>query len=269
MITFNFITFNSAMQLFITPFEKSWTQIIINNKDILDQMRKVLRMKIWDKCFVQNNNERLEIEIKDRDKTTITWKMLSTETRQLWTMNHELLILNSELCIIISMSNKRPKMELIVQKLSEIWIKYIYIRPSERSIIKEVNDKKMERLYKISQEAVEQSRWRDLPKIEFIKDISKLIQDKKVIIFDKSDKKSSSTRNLLSKTNREHWNIETLRLWNIIWIIGPEGWLTPKDYQSFWENYEIVSLWDTVLRMETASIIAWRYIKNLSIDIKS
>ncbi|MBO4516461.1 RNA methyltransferase [bacterium] len=56
------------------------------------------------------------------------------------------------------MSNKRDKIELIVQKLSEIGIKHIYFWPSERSVIKEWNEKKAERLNKIAKEAIEQSR---------------------------------------------------------------------------------------------------------------
>lgn len=228
------------MQLFITEFKKTWKQINLDNKEILDQMRKVLRMKIWDKFFVQNDKQRHEIEIIDRNKTAITWNILKTEINELWTINYEL-------WIIVSMSNRWSKMELIVQKLSEIWIKNIYIRPSERSIIKDANEKKMERINKISKEAVEQSRWRELPKIEFINDISKIIQDKKVIIFDKN----------------QRCNVASIQRWNAIWIIGPEWWLTKKDYQNFGENYETISLWDTVLRTETASIVAGRILKNI------
>ena len=60
--------------------------------------------------------------------------------------------------MIVSMPNKWEKAELIVQKLSEIGIDKIIFWPSERSIIKERNGKKEERLQKIIKEAVEQSR---------------------------------------------------------------------------------------------------------------
>ncbi len=239
------------MQLFITDFKQNWDKIIIANPEILEQTRKVLRMKIWDKFFVQKETTRHEIQILDRDKTTIKWNIIKTEDNQLWTMN-------SELWIVISMPNKRPKAELIVQKLSEIGIDNIYFRPSERSVLKERNDKKMERLQKISQEAVEQSRWRTLPKIEFIKDITKTISDQKIIIFDKVDtneKNPSPTGKLFCETS---WGWS-----NVLWIIGPEGGLTTKDYEKFGNNYEIISLWDTVLRMETASIIGSWLLKNI------
>jgi 16S rRNA (uracil1498-N3)-methyltransferase len=55
------------------------------------------------------------------------------------------------------MPNKRDKAEMIVQKLTEIGINFIVFWPSERSVIRDINTSKMERLEKISKEAVEQS----------------------------------------------------------------------------------------------------------------
>jgi len=224
------------MQLFITNFEKKWEIVKISDTEIISQIRKVLRMKIWDIFFVQKENERYKLQISDRDDKSIYWSIMDTikysePINKIW--------------IAIAMSNKREKMETIVQKLSEIWIKYIYFRPSERSIIRERNDKKIERLNKIAKEAVEQSRWRQLPKITFRKNISETIEWKEVIVFDKSE---HNTKNI--------WTTK-----NILWIIGPEWGLTENDYKKFWEKIKTISLWDTVLRTETASIIAARYLQ--------
>lgn len=225
------------MQLFITDFEKKWETIKISDTEILSQIRKVLRMKIWDTFFVQNGNTRYKLEILDRDDKNIFWKILES-------IEHPKQI--DEIWIAIAMSNKRDKMETIVQKLSEIWIKNIFFRPSERSIIRERNEKKLDRLNKIAKEAIEQSRWRELPKITFGKDISKIIEWKEVIVFDKSESNFTSI-----------WTIK-----NALWIIWPEWGLTENDYKKFWEKIKTVSLGDTVLRTETASIIAARYLKN-------
>ena len=225
------------MQLFITDFEKKWESIKISDTEILSQIRKVLRMKIWDIFFVQNENKRYKMQISDRDDKNIFWKILESieypeQINEIW--------------IAIAMSNKRDKMETIVQKLSEIWIKNIFFRPSERSIIKERNEKKLDRLNKIAKEAIEQSRWRQLPKITFEKDISKIIGWKEIVIFDKSESNFTSI-----------WTVK-----NTLWIIWPEWGLTENDYKKFWEKIKTVSLGDTVLRTETASIIAARYLKN-------
>jgi len=230
------------MQLFITEFEKKWESIKISNTEILAQIRKVLRMKIWDEFFVQNENIRYKLQITDWDDKNIFWNIIDS-------IEYSKPIDNN--WIAIAMSNKRDKMEIIVQKLSEIWIKHIYFRPSERSIIRERNEKKLERINKIAKEAVEQSRWRFLPEIKFEKDISKIIEWKNIIIFDKCE--STVTKNSNFTKSKQA----------ILWIVWPEWWLTDNDYKIFWDNKRTVSLWDTVLRTETASITAAWIIKNI------
>ena len=225
------------MQLYITNFEKKWESIKISDTKILSQIRKVLRMKIWDSFFVQNGNIRYKLKISNRDDKNIFWQIVEFIEHPKWI---------NETWIAIAMSNKRDKMETIVQKLSEIWIKNIFFRPSERSIIRERNEKKLERINKIAKEAIEQSRWRELPKITLEKDISKIIEWKEVIVFDKSESNFTSI-----------WTVK-----NALWIIWPEWWLTENDYKKFWKKIKTVSLGDTVLRTETASIIAARYLKN-------
>jgi len=224
------------MQLFITDFKQNWDKIIISNPEILEQTRKVLRMKIWDKFFVQKENMRYQLEISSWDKFSITGKILETilQTKD---------VSNKNIWIVVAMPNKWSKAELIVQKLSEIWVDEIYFRPSERSVLKDWNNKKWERLQKISQEAVEQSRWWKLPKIEFVKNIFPVLQNKKIIVFDMVDQKAIPSCDSQA---------------NIIWIVWPEWWFTQKDYENFWKNFDLISLGDTVLRMETASIVwAW------------
>lgn len=224
------------MQLFITDFKQNWDKIIISNPEILEQTRKVLRMKVWDKFFVQKENTRYQLEISSWDKFSITGKILETilQTKD---------ISNKNIWIVVAMPNKWSKAELIVQKLSEIWVDEIYFRPSERSVLKDWNNKKWERLQKISQEAVEQSRWWKLPKIEFVKNIFPVLQNKKIIVFDMVDQK------VIPSCDSQA---------NIIWVVWPEWWFTQKDYENFWKNFDLISLGDTVLRMETASIVwAW------------
>ena len=224
------------MQLFITDFKQNWDKIIISNPEILEQTRKVLRMKIWYKFFVQKENTRYQLEISSCDKFSITGKILETilQTKD---------VSNKNIWIVVAMPNKWSKAELIVQKLSEIWVDEIYFRPSERSVLKDWNNKKWERLQKISQEAVEQSLWWKLPKIEFVKNIFPVLQNKKIIVFDMVDQKVIPSYDSQA---------------NIIWVVWPEWWFTQKDYENFWKNFDLISLGDTVLRMETASIVwAW------------
>jgi RsmE family RNA methyltransferase len=58
----------------------------------------------------------------------------------------------------------------------------IIFRPSERSVIRQWNTNKAERLTKIAREAVEQSRGRVMPKIEFATDIGKILKNKNLYL---------------------------------------------------------------------------------------
>lgn len=225
------------MQLFLTDFNTKWDNITIKDSEILNQIRKVLRMKIWDHIFVQHENMRFEVQIQDWNTDTIQWKIINT-IKCPWQKDSK--------WIAIAMPNKWEKMELIVQKLTEIWIKNIYFWPSERSIIRTRNDKKIQRINSIAREAVEQSWWRYLPDIQFYSNLSEIIKWKQIFVFDKSDNDVSENHKFPP---------------NAIWIIWPEWWLTKWDYANLWDNIHIISLWDTVLRTETASIVVWWLMK--------
>lgn len=232
------------MQLFITDYSKKNTTIFIENEELLLQLRKVLRASIGDSFFVQSPNDevqktRYEVKITQWDKKSITWTIVGEVTNELSL---------PAISMIVAMPNKWEKAELIVQKLSEIGISKIIFWPSERSIIKVWNSKKEERLQKISKEAVEQSRWWNVPKIEFTTNITTYISQVEVFVFDKPG-------------TMEQTEIDSPH--PKVWIIGPEWWLTTKDYQLF-EAYspKIVSLGSTILRMETAAIIGGRFLKN-------
>jgi len=231
------------MQLFVCEFQIKKDQIIIEDQNILYQLRKVLRSKIWDSIFVQKNwnaDCRYEINIHNRDDKRLVWNITNT----IYNQNFENIF-----WMIICMPNKRDKAEMIVQKLTEIGINSIVFWPSERSVIRDINLSKMERLEKISKEAVEQSWWWSLPKIEFVGDLKNIIENSKLLIFDKK-------LNEASQTPDKQW----LKCY---WLVWPEGGLTDGDYKNFGNNFKIKSLGDNILRTETAAIIGAREIKNL------
>ena len=206
-----------------------------------------MRLKIWDKIFLQDFDpeKRYEIQIVDWNDKSLNWKIIQTlsfEHKESW-----------EKGMIICMPNKWEKIELIVQKLTEIWVDDIIFWPSERSVIKNWNKNKEERIKKIVKEAVEQSWWWKIPQIRFIDNLNQIRLNWELIVFDKKD---SAKFKLDSDLNK--WN------YGLVW---PEWWLTQKDYgnlKSF--DYKIQGLWETILRTETASILAWWIVKNIFLD---
>lgn len=237
------------MQLFYIDANKihiKWNNLeIFSVPELISQLRKVLRIKKWDKICIQyskeNKTTRLELSILERTDQKLLAEIISSKDFELGKNN---------ISMLIAMPNKREKAELIVQKLTEIWIQNIYFRVSEHSILRRWNDKRSERLDRISREAVEQSRWIQLPNIKFIKSDNKLREItnwKNVIIAD----------------------INWLPCWEVFkkfdkdlcWIVWPEWWFSERDLKIF-EDVKIVDLWKNVLRMETASIVLWWLLKN-------
>ena len=237
------------MQLFHIDADK--IQIKWNNfevfpvPELISQLRKVLRIQKWDKICVQypekNKTTRLELSILDRTDQKLLAEIISIKDFESDKKN---------VSMLIAMPNKREKAELIVQKLTEIWVQNIYFWISEHSIIRQWNDKKSERLDKISREAVEQSRWIQLPEIKFVKsenELKDIIAWKSVII---------ANMNWLP-----YWEVIRNSNKDLCWVIWPEWWFSDKDLKIF-ENAKIVDLWVNVLRMETASIVLWWLLKN-------
>ena len=237
------------MQLFHLDSDNihvKWNSIeVFSVPELILQLRKVLRIQKWDKICVQFSDNkwttRYELSINDWTDKDLTGEIISTQTFSFSEKN---------ISMLIAMPNKREKAELIVQKLTEIWIQNIYFWISEHSVIRQWNEKKAERLDKISHEAVEQSRWIQLPKIKFLneKELVNFISWKNVIIANKGGLPYPQLTKKLSN--------------NICGVIWPEWWFSNKDLSLF-KNANIVDLWANVLRMETASIVLARLLKNM------
>ena len=237
------------MQLFHIESDKvrvKWDNIeVFSVPELISQLRKVLRIKKWDKICIQFSDNkwttRYELSIQDWTDKNLTGEIISSQTFP----SHE-----KNISMLIAMPNKREKAELIVQKLTEIWVHNVYFWVSEHSIIRQWNDKKAERLDKISHEAVEQSRWIQLPEIKFLNqnELVNFVSWKDVII---------ANMNWL-----HYWEIIKKSWKNVCGVIWPEWWFSEKDLSLF-KDANIIDLWDNVLRMETASIVLARFLKNM------
>ena len=238
------------MQLFHIDPDKihiKWDNLeIFPVHELISQLRKVLRIQKWDKICIQYSEKdkttRFELSVLNRTDKNLEAKIVSSKDFDLNKKN---------VSMLIAMPNKREKAELIVQKLTEIWVQNIYFWVSEHSIIRQWNEKKSERLDKISREAVEQSRWTQMPQIKFVKSEDEL---KKIVAW-----KSVTIANMAWLP---YWEIGKIWDKDLFWVVWPEWWFSEKDLKMF-ENAKIVDLWENVLRMETASIVLSRILKNM------
>lgn len=234
------------MQLFIS----SWyniisTNIIIHDPRIVHQCFHVLRYTKNQLIQLQDNTIRYTLEIEQINKKEIVTSITKEEKKE----REKEDILTT---MIVAIPNRRDKAELIVQKLTEIGIDNIIFRKAERSIIRQYPDKKHERIQSIALEASEQSFRRNIPNITYIDNIieNPIIKNWNIILFQywwENPSSIKTTNNMIQA------------------IIGPEWWFSNQELNYFknLKHHQQVSLWETILRMETACIIWGRLLKQI------
>lgn len=149
---------------------------------------------------------------------------------------------------------KFEKMELIIQKCTEIGVKNIVPVMMERTVVKlddKVATKKLERWQKIAEIASKQSMRDCIPNVENITKIKEIDTSKFDIV-------------LVAYENEEHNMLKTElnklkitgREYNIAIVVGPEGGISGKEINILKEkNAVFVSLGKRILRTETAGLV--------------
>ena len=159
---------------------------------------------------------------------------------------------NNELDIDITIAIglvKEQKMDLILQKLTELGVKKIIPLKLNRSIVKLEDkkiDKKLDRWHSICKEASEQSKRDLIPKIEKPMTIKELIKEDYDLKLIASTKEENLISNYLQNIKKYD---------KIIVVIGPEGGIEPKEEEELNKSDFIsVSFGKLILRVETAAI---------------
>lgn len=145
---------------------------------------------------------------------------------------------------------KEQKMDLILQKLTELGVDRIIPLKMERSIVQldeKRFQKKKERWTKICKEAAEQSKGLKVPEIADVCTLKQLGQ----MNFER--KFVCSTRNGGNLVNKYLQGQEDYA--TMVFVIGPEGGISPLEEELLESlGYVPVSLGSRVLRVETAAI---------------
>ncbi len=156
-------------------------------------------------------------------------------------------ISNKKEVILIVPILKEAKMNLVLQKATELNVNKIIPTIMTRSLIKVdgKEDKKIARWEKIVKEASEQSKRLDIPIISSIKTIKEvcLLEGNKFIC--STVEKNNSLKNVLTTSNNDP----------LIFIFGPEGGLTKEEEELLKENnYNPITFGNTILRTETVPL---------------
>ncbi len=206
----------------------------------------VLRMRKEDKVQINNlsTSENYIAEIIEYSNERILCKII------------EKIASKSETSIDIELYQGLPKadkMELIIQKTTEIGVKKIIPVSMERCIVKldeKDSIKKVERWQKISEVAAKQSKRDIIPKIENplkIADLYNKIQEYDLFIVCYEEENTKTLKEVL----RNNKGVKKIGI-----LIGPEGGIDITEIQKLKENgATIVTLGNRILRTETAPIV--------------
>jgi len=208
-------------------------------KNDIHHIKNVMRMKIGD-----------EIEIV-YDTCVYLCKLVNIEPLEISVIKE--LDENNELDVDITIAIglvSEQKMDLILQKLTELGIKKIIPLKLERSIVRLDNnrvDKKILRWQNICKEASEQSHRNIIPEITRPIDLKQLVKIDYDIKLVASTKEKEKFINSYLQNNTKYAKI--------IIVIGPEGGITDNEEDYLNKNgFKSVTLGSRILRVETAAI---------------
>ena len=220
--------------------------IEIENEDV-NHIKNVLRMKKDDilQIGVVPKGENYKAKIMSLDKNCVECEI--TEKIEETTES------NVSITIFQGVP-KFEKMELIIQKNTEIGAKKIVPVMMERTVVKlnsKDMSKKIERWNKIAEIAAKQSGRDIIPVVSSIIKVNEIPENEfdAVFVAYENEKENTLKNELLKlKDKKEKYNIAI--------IIGPEGGISENEIAIFKEKgYKLISLGKRILRTETAGFV--------------
>lgn len=235
------------MDRFFTPknnINLEQNTCIIEGEDV-KHISKVLRCKENDKLEVcdMESNEYI-CEIREINKDNILLDII------------EKVNIKRESNLKVKLYQGMPKgtkMELILQKLTEIGVDEIVLVQTKRSVTKIDNkkeDKKIERWERIIYEAAKQSKRGKIPTLTGVLTFNEALEDMK-----NNDLNLCPYENERTVIIKEA--IKGKQINNMGIFVGPEGGFEEEEIEKIQNiNGQVVSLGPRILRTETASVVA-------------
>ncbi|MCI9286499.1 MAG: 16S rRNA (uracil(1498)-N(3))-methyltransferase [Clostridia bacterium] len=151
---------------------------------------------------------------------------------------------------------KQEKMEIIIQKATEIGVSGITPVKMERCVVKldeKTASKKIERWQKIAEVAAKQSKRDKIPIVHScinLKSIYEKLKEYDIVIMAYEEEKENSIKQILTNLSHE-------KELKIAVIIGPEGGISKEEVELLNElpNLKTVTLGKRILRTETAPLV--------------
>ncbi len=237
------------MRKFFVKEEQINEDIIEIIGDDVNHIRNVLRLECGENillCDMDNSTNYIS-KIKNIEKEKIICSIQSIAENEAEG--------NVEITIFQGLP-KSDKMELIIQKGTELGVKEFTPVNFERCIVKlkgKDEEKKLDRWQKIAEMAAKQSGRDIVPKInniESVKNICKLIENYDIVLVAYENEKNNSLKQELIKLRKIKDKIK------IGVVIGPEGGIAENEIKEFKEaGAKIITLGNRILRTETVCLM--------------
>lgn len=217
---------------------------IIEGEDV-KHISKVLRCRIGEELEIcDNDNNEYICEITNIDKSQVELNLV------------EVVDIKRESDLKIKVYQglpKGPKMEMILQKLTEVGVDEIILVQTKRTVVKvddKKEDKKIERWERIIYEAAKQSKRGKIPKLRGVLSFKEALADMKENDFNIAPYENERTKSIKQA-------IKGVDIKNIGVFVGPEGGFEDTEIKAIEEiGGQSVSLGPRILRTETASLVA-------------
>lgn len=212
-------------------------EIIVTNRNIIHQWKKVFRYNVGSQVIVFNG--------EDGDCHAVIMRMSPSEAVLSVLERKEMVKPSKNIWACVSLI-KKDNFELTVQKLVELGVSHVVPVIGERSEKKNINT---ERLQKIIQEATEQSGRGELLKVHQLTTLGELFQSgvlpQEKIFFHPG---YPAIKEYVERNVNQY---------SYAYFIGPEGGWSDNEVE-FFKEYNVVglSLGTNILRAETAAIAA-------------
>lgn len=221
-------------------------KILIKDRSDCNHVQNVYRLNIGDELRVIDGEYEYLTKISEISKKEIAAKILEKKE------DSYSLSINIDIAMGIL---KNDKMNLAIQKLTEIGVNRIIPLKTERVVVK-INEKK-EKWDVVARETLKQCRGVKFTEITPVKKLSEIDYQKydKIIFAYENSGESKSLSEIIKKEDK-----------NILYIIGPEGGITADEVDFLKNNKAIeISLGKRILRAETAAIVVCGIIANFYI----
>ena len=218
-------------------------KILIKEKSDCNHIQNVYRLNVGDKLRIVDGEYEYFTQIIEISKKEVAVKILEK--------NEDSYSLNINIDVAMGIL-KNDKMNLAIQKLTEIGVKSIIPLKTERVVVR-INEKK-EKWDTVARETLKQCRGVKFTEILPVKKLAEIDYKKydKIIFAYENSNKSKSLSEIIKQKDK-----------NILYIIGPEGGITQEEVDFLKNNKAIeISLGKRILRAETAAIVVCGIIAN-------